>query len=300
VPDPAVLLEASAKVFLYASLLVLIGAGALRWLLLPRAYADLGAARIRLIEQRTAGLALLASVCALGSSALRLWTHTVAAFGFPDAGLDNIKLIALESRWGQGWKVQVAAALIMTAACAITTRWREAWPFATLSVLFFTCTIPLLGHAAGNILREALHCVHILAAGIWLGTLAVVLALRIPDVIPDSSSRVSGRHVRLLLLQKFWPIALPSAITVAAAGLVAAYLYVGAFSNLWTTAYGRILLLKVALVAAIGGCGFVNWRRLRRMIPNETDSLAIVVLEALLAVAVLLVTALLTETGHPG
>ena len=299
-PDPAVLLEAGAKVFLYASLLVVIGASALRWLLLPRASVELGAHRIRPIEQGSARLALLAAVCALGSCALRVWTHTVAAFGFADASLDNIKLIALQSRWGQGWKVQLAAALILTIACTITSRRREAWPFATLAALVFTFTIPLLGHAAGDMLREALHGVHVLAAGIWLGTLAVVLAVRIPNVKPDSSAPVSGRHVRLIILRNFWPIALPSAATAVAAGVVAAYLYVGALSNLWTTAYGRVLLLKVALVGAIGGCGFVNWRRLKRMIPYETGSLAIIVLEAVLAITVVLATALLTETAHPG
>ena len=119
-------------------------------------------------------------------------------------------------------------------------------------------------------------------------------------VEPDSRSPVSGRHVRLLILRNFSPIALFSAATASAAGAVAAYFYIGSFSNLWTTAYGRVLLLKVALVGAVGGCGFVNWRRLKRIIPYEADSLAIILLEAVLAIAVVLVTALLTETGHPG
>lgn len=299
-PDSAVLLEAAAKVFLYASLLVVIGASALRWLLLPRLSAELGAPAIRRIEQSTARLALLASVGALSSCALRLWTHTVAAFGFADASLDNLKLIALQSRWGHAWKIQLAAALVLAIASAISCQWRVAWCFATLSALFFTFTIPLLGHAAGDILREALHGVHILAGGMWLGTLAVVLGVQIKNLKPDLSVRDSGRHVRLAILRNFWLIAMPSAATSVLAGVVAAYLYVGAFSNLWTTAYGRILLSKLALVGAIGCCGFVNWRRLQRMIPHETGSLTIVVLETLLAVAVVLVTAVLTETGHPG
>ena len=179
-PDRAVLLEAGAKVFLYASVLIVIGASTLRWLLLPRVSAELGAHRIRLIEESSARLAFLASLCALSSCALRVWTHTIAAFGFSDASLDNIKLIALQSRWGRGWKVQLAAALILAIACTITSQRREGWPFATLAGLVFTFTIPLLGHAAGDVLREALHGVHVLAAGIWLGTLAVVLAVRIP------------------------------------------------------------------------------------------------------------------------
>jgi len=300
VPDPAVWLEAGAKALLYTSLLLLIGANGLRWLLLPRCEEGLGPVRIRQLEPSLARLALRAALCALGACALRVWTHTVSAFGFADANWDNLKLIALQSRWGQSWKLQAAAAVIAVIACAAAGRWRAAWLFETLAVLLFTATIPLLGHAAGDALRVGLHGVHILAAGIWLGSLAVTLLLRISNVERDSAARTATRHIRLTILRQFWPVALPSAATTAVAGLVAAYLYVGTLSNLWTTAYGRMLLLKVALVGAVAGCGFVNWRRLRRTIPNETGSLAIVLLEAFLAVAVVLVTALLTETGHPG
>jgi putative copper export protein len=300
VPDSDVLIEAGPKFFLYASLLVVVGASALRWLLLPRASAELGSPTVRMIEVSSARLAFVASVFALISSLLRAWTHTVAAFGFTESSLDNIKLIAIQSRWGHEWRVQLLAALLLTIACAFTARWREAWPLATLSAILFAGTIPLLGHASGSILREALHIVHILAAATWLGTLVVVLAISIPEVEPDSNARISPHHIRLVILRNFSLIAMPSAAIAGAAGLVAAYLYVGAFSNLWMTDYGRTLVVKLALVGVIGGCGFVNWRRLQRIVPHETDSMALVFLETALSIAVVLVTALLTETGHPG
>ena len=299
-PDATVQLEAGVKVFLYASVLLVIGASGLRWLLLPRASAELGELRMRLIERKSAGLALVASLCALGSCAARLWTHTAAAFGLSETNLDNLKLIALQSRWGQGWRVEVAAAFLLTIACAITLLRREAWPSSTIFAVVFTCTIPLLGHAAGNRWREALHSVHILAGGLWLGTLIVVLAVRIPDLNLNAVSRASQRRFRLALLRDFWMVALPGAATTVAAGVVIAFLYVGGFANLWATAYGRILLLKVALVGAIGICGFVNWRRLKRTIGDKLEPLTMILLEAALTGALVLVTALLTETGHPG
>ena len=85
-PDTAVLLEAGAKALLYASLLIAIGASALRWLLLPRAAGDLGARRVLAIEQSIAHLALGAAGLALAACLLRVWTHTVSAFGLSDAG----------------------------------------------------------------------------------------------------------------------------------------------------------------------------------------------------------------------
>ena len=301
-PDPAVLIEAGAKALLYASLLIAIGASALRWLLLPRAASELGPDRVLSIEQSIARLALGASAAALAACILRVWTHTVSAFGLSDAGSwDNLRLIALESRWGQSWKLQTAATLILVVASTATVWRRAAWPPATLAVFLFTATIPLLGHAAGDAFRVALHTVHILAAGFWLGTLAVVLLMPIPAASPDSiGPRLPARGIRMIILRRFSTLALPSAATAAGAGIVAAYLYVGTFSNLWTTAYGRVLLVKVALVGGISVAGYVNWRRLRRLHEMGEPSPAIIVLEAALTAAVVLVTSVLTEMAHPG
>lgn len=301
-PDPAVLLEAGAKALLYASLLIAIGASALRWLLLPRAAGELGPHRVLSIEQSIARLALGAAALALAACPLRVWTHTVSAFGLSDAwSWDNLKLIALESRWGQSWKLQMAAALILVVSCAATAWRRAAWPLATFAILAFTATIPLLGHAAGDALRVTLHTVHILAAGFWLGTLAVVLLMRIPTASFEAiEPRLTARRIRLIILCRFSALALPSAATAIAAGIVAAYLYVGAFSNLWTTAYGRVLLAKVALVGGISVAGYLNWQRLRRLHEAGEPSAAIIVLEAVLAAAVVLVTGFLTEIAHPG
>ena len=299
-PDATVLLEAGASSTLYASLLLLIGASALRWLLLPRCEPELGP-RVRLLGQSGARIALDAAIVALCICPFRAWAHTVAAFGLTDASWGNLKLIALQSRWGDGWQLQVAAAVIVVIASVLALQWRAAWPFETAAVLLFTATIPLLGHAAGDPVRLALHTVHILAAGTWLGTLAIVLLLRMPDGDPDAiGATYDGQRVRQIILRRFWLVAVSSAAAAVAAGIVAAYLYVGAFSNLWTTAYGRILLVKIAFVGGIAACGYSNWQRLRKSHPDKLPAETVIVLEAVLAGAVVLITALLTETGHPG
>ena len=43
-------------------------------------------------------------------------------------------------------------------------------------------TLPLTGHAAGHPAQIALHALHVLAAGVWLGTLAAVVLMRLPAV----------------------------------------------------------------------------------------------------------------------
>jgi len=298
VPDPGVVLESSAKAVLYASLLVAIGANAARWLLLRRVKAELGAGCVLAIEQSAARIALGAAFLALAASGLRVWTHTVAAFGFDGSqSWDTLRLIALHSRWGQSWRPQFIAALVFVAAGAGTVWRRTFWPLATLAVVGFTATIPLLGHASGDPAHVAVHALHILAGGVWLGTLAAVLLIPVPLANPGHP--LTAWRMRLLILRRFSPIALPSAVTVVAAGLVASWFYVGAVSNLWTTAYGRLLVLKGGLVGAISVCGYVNWRRLRKRHEESPSAALIVVLEAALAAAVVIVTGYLTEIGHP-
>jgi putative copper export protein len=63
------------------------------------------------------------------------------------------------------------------------------------------------------------------------------------------------------------------------------------------TAYGRVLILKAALIAGISVCGNINWRRLRTM--HEDSASLVLVPEAALAAAAAIVTGFLTEIGHP-
>lgn len=300
-PDPTVVLEASAKALLYASLLLVIGASAARWLLLPRVGGELGTEGIAVVERSVARLALLAAVGVVAASGLRVWTHTVAAFGFEGArSRDALELVAVRSRWGSGWRPQMAAAFVLVLASAVTVWRRTAWLLATPAALVMTAVIPRLGHAAGDMVRMAVHTVHLFAGGLWVGTLAVVLLARLPPSIPAAIDRALTRqHVRALILRSFWPIALSGSAAAAAAGVVMALWYVGSWTNLSTTAYGRVLLLKVGLVGTVAVCGGVNWRRLHRSPETGHASLSIAVLESVLALAVVIVTGYLTEIGHP-
>jgi putative copper resistance protein D len=291
--DPALALEGGSKAILYASLLVVLGASATRWLLIPRVKAELEAHGVRAMERSAARVALAASSLALAALVLRMWTHTVAVFGLHDAqSREALTIIAFQSRWGKGWEIQAIMGVVLLVSSAATVWRANLWPLATFAAVGFTAAMPLLGHAAGDVVRMAVDALHILAAGAWLGTLATVL------LIPVPRTQDPAWRIRLLILRRFAPIALPSAAAVVAAGLVASWFYVGAISNLWTTSYGRILVLKAGLVAGVALCGYLNWSRLRKL-HLESASPSIVLLEAALAAAVVTVTGYLTEVGHP-
>lgn len=278
--------EAATKAVIYAAVLLAIGVSATRWLLAPRALAGEDARRL---EPALAALAGYAAAAMLAAQAVRAVAHTAAAFGWRDAlRWDQLSVIALESRWGGAWRLQVGAAVFLLAATFVIHAHRSiGWVLIAAGALACGASMPLLGHAASNPIGLLLHAVHILGAGLWLGTLGCILL-----------TRHAPAH---LLLRHFSPFALTGASVAAAAGGIAAVQYVGSPANLWEVAYGRVLLMKLTIVAAVLCCGYFNWRRWSTSPskPTAEKSVRLPILEALLAVAVVLVTAVLTELAHP-
>lgn len=75
-----------------------------------------------------------------------------------------------------------------------------------------------------------------------------------------------------------------------------AFLYVGTVDALFSTIYGRLLLLKIACVGAVSACGWLNWRRVR---VGAVPSISLMGAEVAFAVAVVVATSVLTKTEHP-
>jgi putative copper export protein len=296
--------ESLVKAAIYASLLLALGAVATRWTMLPRAGPMPRGERDR-IERALAALFRRAAMVLVAALFARLLAHTAASFGAA-AMFDGarLRLMATGSRWGASWRVQlIAGGALLGCAVAVRPPARVAWIAAALASLAAVMTVPLLGHAAGSTARLALHAAHILGAGLWLGTLGVLVLVPGP---PED---------RGALLRAFSPLALTGAALVIPTGVTAAWLYLGSVPALWTTPYGRALTVKVALVAATMGCGYWNWQRFRRERdvgrvfrpadhrgpegPPTISFATLAVLEAALSVAIVLVTGWLTELAHP-
>ncbi len=292
---PALFWEAAPKALLYAALLPALGALVARWALLPSLSDVLGAARTR-VERLLGQIGLVAALVALLATALRAWTHTVAAFGFSDAqSWEAIRIIAFESRWGSAWVFQLAAAVLLFLSYLVVRVSPRGWVLAAASGASMCVALPLLGHAAGSAGRMAIHTAHLLGAGLWVGTLA---ALWIVARLESSGRPGSNQEIPAALFRQFSTIALSGSALLLVAGLFASALYIESPSSLLTTPYGRALLAKTTLVAGIGGCGFINWRRFADS-PGGPGALpSTVPLEVALALAVVLTTAVLTELEH--
>jgi copper transport protein len=111
----------------------------------------------------------------------------------------------------------------------------------------------LAGHALdpGRSSIEAVaDVVHVAAASLWLGGLvSLALALR----------AVAGRRATL---RRFSNLALVSVVVLAATGVIRALAELDSVSQIWSTGYGRVLVLKTALLTALVAIGWVNRYRL--------------------------------------
>ena len=89
---------------------------------------------------------------------------------------------------------------------------------------------------------------HIVATGVWIGgLLALILAVR------GQPSEMKGRAVR-----RFSTAAGVAIVVVAVTGTFRAVIEIGSVGNLFSTAFGVLVLVKVALFVVLAGLGAIN------------------------------------------
>jgi copper transport protein len=207
--------------------------------------------------------------------------------------------------WGWGWLLQaVATALALAGFSAARKDPARGWGIAAAGAISGAFAPALSGHAASAPLLRPLAIfadgVHILGASGWLGSLLVLLVAGIPAAMRlDAEAR--GRAVADLVTA-YSPWALVFAALTAVAGIFSGWIHLGAIPALWQTDYGRILLVKLAVLAIVTATGAYNFlyvrprlgkiegvKRIRR---SATGEIAV-------GIVVLLVTAVLVATPTP-
>jgi putative copper export protein/methionine-rich copper-binding protein CopC len=240
---------------------------------------------------------------------VRLWMQSAQAFGAAEA-LDGgqLRSLLMNTVWGNAWLLQALATvaffiglLVARAPHGRTVGWMGAAVGAVI-----LCSVPALsGHAAAVEGRTGIailsDTVHVLGAGVWLGTLAVLIAAGLPAALWARDG--GGTAAFAAMVNRFSPVALAAAAVVAATGVINALFHVTAPAQLWTTAYGQFLLAKLALLALVAAAGFYNWRRIRPLLGDEAGALRLrrsARVELLVGGAAILVTAILVALPTPG
>ncbi|MEE2792273.1 MAG: CopD family protein [Acidobacteriota bacterium] len=262
------------------------------------------------VESQLVQQAGLASSLLVLATLARLYAQTYSSFGLDEPVTSELLwLVAEQTRWGGRWVVQGTA--VMLAACAagaVVFRCRWSWSVLAFATLVVVATTPVTGHAfayaSGVFWPMVLQVGHLLAAGVWLGTLLLILVIGLRSSGQGSmrDAEIDGTGVLSGIVNRFSPVALTAAGVLAVTGLSTAMLYVDEWSQLWRTPYGRLLLVKGGLFGLTAMIGAYNWQKVRPILASPQGFRRLrysATAELLVAAAVLAVTAWLVHLPMP-
>lgn len=303
---------------LFTGTMLVTGAVAWRTVVAPGAALGLSgndAAGFGEVADRVRRLALSSLAVLVLAWSLRL---VVQVMGFRDPFVplwDDVSFLLFELFWGTVWMAQGGVLLVLGAVLFLAPggealRLEEPtaapldvslfWKLAGLLVVGLATTLAMSGHAMGadsaRTLVVAADAMHTLAAGVWIGTLAVI-------VLTSRGSTGAMRPVMFgAQIRTFSPLALVSGGTLVLMGIGLSWAHLTAISDLWSTSYGRILSAKVCGAGVVFLLGFLNWRQGVPVSDTDAGATAVrrrAVLEVSLAVGVVLLTAILVHSTKP-
>ena len=288
----------------FVGLLIAIGAVAFRQVVLGllRRKSHTPPPLLGEVSTRAARLGHWATWLLAGVVILRLLAQSYAMHGSASA-FDPSEIAPMIARttWGIGWLVQLAGVVLAGIGFHLARGKPSAWTLASVGAVLLAFSPALSGHAA-SVPRYTAFAVladgiHVLGASGWLGSLSVMLLAGIPAArrLPEQERGAAVADV----VNAYSPTALAFAAIAAVTGIVAAWLHLDAVSELWSTAYGQVLLLKLAILSVVALTGAYNWLKVRPTLGNDEGTRRVrrsATVEVSIAVLVLAVTAVLVAT----
>ena len=208
--------------------------------------------------------------------------------------------VLTETRFGLVWTVRLGLAAIL----GVLALWPETRLLQLAAAASLLALIALIGHAGatpGTVgqIHLASDIVHLLAAGAWVGALpalALLLGCARRDATWSDDAVAATRRFSLL--------GMVSAGALVASGAINSWNLLGGPRDLVTTDYGRLVLLKIGLFAAMVCIAAVNRFHLTPRLPEagalrelQRNSLAETGL-GLCALLVVGVLGTLSPSGH--
>lgn len=177
------------------------------------------------------------------------------------------------------------------------TRIGLGWPLAATSVVAGSLRAAFIGKWASLV-----NPVHVLAAGLWIGTLFVLVTAGLSALLRHERARDRRGAIAADMVNGFSPLALTMGGVVVLFGVITAWRHLHILSNLWLTPYGYTLIGKLCFVAAVFGLGAWNWRRQRPTLGSDGAASSIrrsATTELTIAAIVLLITSVLVSLPAP-
>lgn len=178
-----------------------------------------------------------------------------------------------------------------------TARLGIGWVLAAIGVIVGSLRAVFTGKWASLV-----NPIHVLAAGLWIGTLFVLVLAGLTALLKHEPTRERRGAIAADMVNGFSPLALTMGGIVVLFGLITAWRHLHVISNLWSTPYGITLIVKLCFVAAVFGLGAWNWRRQRPTLGTEGAAVSIrhsSIRELTVACIVLIITSVLVSLPAP-
>jgi copper resistance protein D len=216
--------------------------------------------------------------------------------------------LLFETELGKVWSLRICGLVALAVLASLrpaTFSSRRSTFIAALSGALLV-SLAWLGHSVSaegpeRTVSIVSYGFHVLAAAAWLGGLAPLL-----QCLGRSTHDVEGTNAQFVL-ERFSRMGIAAVATIAASGMVNAYLRSVSLDSLLATTYGRVLALKIAafvLLVGVAACNrWVYLRLLKQGYPAQRPIAALsrsVVLELILGavvVALAVILALSSPTG---
>lgn len=248
--------------------------------------------------------AILASLALIPASGARVVGKALVSYT-PGGG----SLTFLSSpHWSPGitWPTLVSAAATLSfgVAAALLAHRRHAWVPLGAAVVALATPV-LIGHTmtvSPRPLMIAADLGHLFAGAFWLGgVLGLTLIFRSLRSTPRASPRVGRVRSAITTLGRFSRLVPYSVALLIASGTLMGALILGSWQALFTTRYGVLLLVKLALLAIVLAVAAYNrffvLERIARSAQTGTPETAARLLRRTLSVEALVLVAVIAVTG---
>jgi copper resistance protein D len=202
----------------------------------------------------------LAITVVSGAIWLLLEAAAMSGLAWREAITANVlSTVVNETQFGLVFEIRSVLAIIL-AACLAFDRLAPARWLALALALGLVAAIAWTGHAGSTpgemgLLHLTADTLHLIAAAAWTGSLVpFALLLAAARRYPREASTRLARDAT----QRFSMLGIASVATVLGSGIVNAWILVGSINGLIATPYGRLLILKIALFAAMLAFAVVN------------------------------------------
>ena len=189
------------------------------------------------------------------------------------------------------------AALAVIGFLLASARLPIGWPLAAIGVVAGT----LRGLFRGQ-WSQLVNPMHELAAGLWIGTLFVMVIVGLALVLRNETPADRRGSIAAAMVNDFSPLALVCGGLVVIFGVITAWRHLNPLSSLWTTPYGWALIAKLVVVAIVFALGAWNWKRGRPTLGSEAGAFGLkrsATGELVAAGVVLVITAILVSLPSP-